>query len=147
MQRDDGDVCYGRQHGANEYPINGLVLKPEVGASEISFLADVFCCASALAYSRTGPPSNRSVVIVSTRVSHKFARIIVRAEGWSLWIVSEGKLEQAHAGETKLLAKSFYFGSDYTEVFSNERQLFQFSLQGLEKLRTRALYPLTPCRR
>src|ERR1700730_16737966 len=47
----------------------------------------------------------------------------------------------------KLFAKSFHLRSDHTEVLSNKWQIFQFSLQRSEKLRTRPLYPPTSRRR
>src|SRR5258706_4945069 len=142
LQRNDGDVCHGCEHRTNEHPVDRLVLKSQVCPGEVVLLADIFCGSSALADARTAPPSNRRVVVVSTRVRHKFARIIVRTEARPLWIASEGKLKEAHAGEAKLLAKCFYFGSNHTKVFSNEWKFFQFSLQSLEKLCTGALYPL-----
>ena len=98
-------------------------------------------------HARTRPPPDSGVVVVSARVGHQFARIIVRAEAGALGIVSEGKLEKAHSGETKLLAKSFYTGSNHTEIFGNKWQFFQFSLQSSEKLCAGALYPFAFGRR
>ena len=61
---------------------------------------------------------------MSARVSDEFANIVVRAKAGPLRVVSESKLEQAHAGKTKLLAKAFYFRSNHTEILSDEGQLF-----------------------
>src|ERR1700687_825602 len=120
LQGNDGDVCHGRHDGANEYPIDRLILKAQVGPGEIAFPPNVFCGPSALSNPRTGPPTNGRIIVVSARVRHQFARIIMRAEAGSLRIVSESKLEQAHAWESKLLAKAFHFWSDHTQIFRNK---------------------------
>ena len=103
-------------------------MKSQVGSSEIVFLLNLLRGPSALACAGTAPPTYGRVVVVSTGVCNKFARIIMWAEAGTLRIVSEGKLEQAHAGKAELFSKRFYLGSNHTKVFGNEWKFFQFRL-------------------
>src|SRR4029077_9542947 len=108
----------------NEYPIHRLVLKAQVCSSEFVLFANVFGGAGAFSDPRTRPPSHRGVIVVSAGVGDEFANIVVRAKAGPLRVVSKSKLEQAHAGKTKLLAKTFYFRGNHTEILSDEGQLF-----------------------
>src|ERR1700752_4695794 len=71
----------------------------------------------------------------------------MRPETRTLGIISEGKLKQAHAWESKLIAQSLYLGGDHTEIFCNKWQFFDRGLQGPEEFCSGTFYPLAFGRR
>src|SRR5882762_6745247 len=60
-----------------------------------------------------------------------------------LRIAAKSKLENAHAGKTKIIAQCFDIGSDHTKIFSNYRRLTKRRFYRHEEFPSRRFDPTT----
>src|SRR5579864_3825289 len=74
-------------------------------------------------------------------VGHKILNIVVGTEAGTLRVVAEGKLQDGHSWEAKLVTDLLDFCRDNAQILGNDRQLTEFLLQCRKQLSSWTLYP------
>src|SRR5512146_3088809 len=86
------------------------------------------------------PPTRRSVVIVSSGIDHCVGFEFVRQIDVRACIV-EPELHYTHSWDLQAIAQSVYVWGNDAEIFGDEWQIAQLSLQNLEQVFARTRHP------
>src|SRR2546423_15262543 len=100
--------------------MNLAPLRAQVLHAEAALALDLFGVARrAFARFRVEPTDGR-VVVVRARVGDE-VRVIVVRQVYILRVAAEGELQDAHAGETEVVAQGLNVGRDDAQIFRDDR--------------------------
>src|SRR6185369_8543596 len=142
LQWDDGCVRNGSEHGANEIPVNLFAFSVEIIQTKRALALDLFCGSRGALAGDAVEPTHRRIVVMCAGVSHDVRNVVVRQID-VLRVAAKTKLENSHAGKTKLLAQCNHVRCDDAEIFGDDRQLAERVTNRREQFPSRRFDPLT----